>query len=538
MIKNVYNDISFISDEEINEIIALCDKQLEIDRLNYHVRRDERNYVLIEEIRVLKSVFEVIKNNEVLSFLDRYKLEQIYEKKLEAILQDMHTEEMKHTIPRTPPVYSINDYVVKEKISQPTILYYYLPNYSSTLADMCADQMQFEQPKILESKETKISLPSLEKYKKIDLDLGSYVVGYNGDVSVSEKSKTIATETANIISETEKKNVEVEQQKKELEIISLQQEINLIENKKLEIEKRIKQIMSETGSFGLKQKVEEKYPNEYQNFQKFQKQVINYESSYTHMTDLKEKFSQVSKDLQFYQSVLPAYESFYQRYEQIKIERDQEYDRKWEQKREQKRIYNLIYSEENERLKKGNSLYTAWDLGNKVIPQKYQGLSYEQVEAMITQEREQERLKQLAQVTREDLINKAIRKKLGAPEDYYLSDVQIRNLRVDFDGYSVDQLRDFVEGVKKENPVQQSVDNETKIIKPMDLSYIFEERRNKEQRTHLINEILEGMYPNGLEYVPLPDIMRQLEAKSTEELQTMVQKLNSQAMVETSAKKR
>ena len=54
---------------------------------------------------------------------------------------------------------------------------------------------------------------------------------------------------------------------------------------------------------------------------------------------------------------------------------------------------------------------------------------------------------------------------------------------------------------------------------------------------HLINEILEAMYPNGLEHVPLPDIKKQLEAKSTEELQAMVQQLNSQTMEETSAKK-
>ena len=157
---------------------------------------------------------------------------------------------------------------------------------------------------------------------------------------------------------------------------------------------------------------------------------------------------------------------------------------------------------------------------------------------MITQEREQERLKQLAQATREDLINKAIRKDLGVAEDYHLSDVQIRNLRVEFDGYSDDELRDFVAGVKKETTVQQSVDNETRKLEPLDFSSLLEESENKVQRTHLINEILEAMYPNGLEYVPLPDIQKQLEAKSTEELQAMVQQLNSQTMEETSAKKR
>lgn len=144
----------------------------------------------------------------------------------------------------------------------------------------------------------------------------------------------------------------------------------------------------------------------------------------------------------------------------------------------------------------------------------------------------------MAQATREDLINKAIRKDLGVTEDYHLSDVQTRDLRVEFDGYSDEELRDFVTGVKKETPVQQSVDNGTRKLSPLDWSSLLEESENKVQRNYLINEILEAMDPNGLEYVPLPDIMKQLEVKSTEELQSMIQQLNTQNMKEISAKKR
>ena len=67
--------------------------------------------------------------------------------------------------------------------------------------------------------------------------------------------------------EDRKAIAERERQQREIELINLQQEIIKMENEKLEIEKRIKQISSETlGSYFSKQ-VSEKYPEEYQRYQ-------------------------------------------------------------------------------------------------------------------------------------------------------------------------------------------------------------------------------------------------------------------------------
>ena len=67
--------------------------------------------------------------------------------------------------------------------------------------------------------------------------------------------------------EDRKAIAERERQQREIELINLQQEIIKMENEKLEIKKRIKQISSETlGSYYSKQ-VSEKYPEEYQRYQ-------------------------------------------------------------------------------------------------------------------------------------------------------------------------------------------------------------------------------------------------------------------------------
>ncbi len=93
----------------------------------------------------------------------------------------------------------------------------------------------------------------------------------------------------------------------------------------------------------------------------------------------------------------------------------EEYDKKREEEREQKRIYNLIYKKENERLKQNRSVYTAWDLGSKVIPPEYQGLTYEQVEELVNKKEQEAELnkvkntidnEELKTLTNEQLISK------------------------------------------------------------------------------------------------------------------------------------
>lgn len=139
--------------------------------------------------------------------------------------------------------------------------------------------------------------------------------------------------------------------------------------------------------------------------------------------------------------------------EQTKI--DAERQQAQVNEKEQKRIYNLIHKAENERLQRSRSLYTAWDLGNKTIPPEYQGMTYEQVEAILNQKEDEEKARQEAKATRDELIDKAIRKGLNVPEDYHLSQIQIQNLSQQFAGYSDDELRKFIFGVKKQETVPE-----------------------------------------------------------------------------------
>ncbi len=142
-----------------------------------------------------------------------------------------------------------------------------------------------------------------------------------------------------------------------------------------------------------------------------------------------------------------------QRQRTREIERQQritEIEQQRAEEREQARIYNLIFSEENERLKSMRSIYTAWDLGNKRIPTKYQGMTYEQVEALLNKRKAEEKARQAAKEERDKLIIAAIRKSLGVSEDYHLNDVQIRNLSVEFMGYSDDKLREYISDTKKQ----------------------------------------------------------------------------------------
>ncbi len=250
---------------------------------------------------------------------------------------------------------------------------------------------------------------------------------------------TLANEEQNAIAERER-------QQKEIELINLQQEINKMENEKLEIEKRLKTISSETLGVYFSKQISEKYPEEYQKFQQNKEQVRSYSSKATQISDLKERFNKAAEDLKFYQGMLPVYESYYQRFEEIKKQRQQQ----GTNENDQEKIYNLIHSAENERLKKSHSLYTAWDLGNKTIPPEYQGMTYEQVETLLNKKQVEEKVRQNTQATRDELIGKAIRKDLMLPENYHLSEVQIKNLSKQFMGYSNEELQEFITGGKKQ----------------------------------------------------------------------------------------
>ena len=123
--------------------------------------------------------------------------------------------------------------------------------------------------------------------------------------------------------------------------------------------------------------------------------------------------------------------------------------------KEQERIYNLIHKAENERLQRSRSLYTAWDLGNKTIPPEYKGMTYEQVEALLNQKELEEKSRKEAKEARDELIGKVIRKDLQVPEDYPLSQIQIKNLGQQFASYTNDELREFISDVKKQETTSE-----------------------------------------------------------------------------------
>lgn len=257
--------------------------------------------------------------------------------------------------------------------------------------------------------------------------------------------------------EIEQKRVEAElarekeRQQRAIKLISLQQEINRMENERLEIEKRLRTISSETLGAYVSKQISERYPDEYQKFQQNREQVRSYSSRVTQISDIREKFNKVAEDLKFYKDMLPAYESYYQRFEAVKNERHQQRVSEIEQKR----IYDLIHSAENNRLNGNRSLYTAWDLGDKIIPSEYQGLSYEQVESLLNQKAAEEKAKQAAQAIRDELIGRAIRKDLMVPMDYNLSSTQIKNLSGQFASYSNEELQEFISGAKKRETIAE-----------------------------------------------------------------------------------
>jgi len=79
-------------------------------------------------------------------------------------------------------------------------------------------------------------------------------------------------------------------------------------------------------------------------------------------------------------SALPLLEEYKTVYEQTKQRMNDDFRNNHIQKSEERRIYNLLHKDENDRLKKHRSPYTAYDLSkSKSIPDEYVGLSFEEV---------------------------------------------------------------------------------------------------------------------------------------------------------------
>lgn len=418
---NEFPEIYQIAEEDIEKIIALYEQEASKEG------KDPWHYLYFDELIIMqKCVYEVIKDNTKYSKITD-KIEVLYQKELNRRLQ------------RT--VYSYGEPTDKTY----TAPYTEMPEYSLVLADMCSRHMQEAQKFVMDIEH--MPLTEVESYLSTYESIKSDFAKSNKQMPKEQENLALQTKAMITLANEEQNAIaEREKQQKEIELINLQQEINKMENERLEIEKRLKTISSETLGTYFSRQISQKYPEEYQKFQQNKEQVRSYSSKATQISDLKERFNKVAEDLKFYQGMLPVYESYYQRFEEIKKQRQQQKTNE----NDQEKIYNLIHSAENERLKKSHSLYTAWDLGNKTIPPEYQGMTYEQVETLLNKKQAEEKVRQDTQATRDELIGKAIRKDLMLPENYHLSEVQIKNLSKQFMGYSNEELREFIAGDKKQ----------------------------------------------------------------------------------------
>lgn len=87
-------------------------------------------------------------------------------------------------------------------------------------------------------------------------------------------------------------------------------------------------------------------------------------------------------------NALPLLEQYKTVYEQTKQRINDDSRNNRMQKSEEKKIYNLLHKDENDRLKKHRSLYTAYDLSkSKSIPDEYVGLSLEEVKQIEEEKR-------------------------------------------------------------------------------------------------------------------------------------------------------
>lgn len=374
---NLYNEFlefSQIDEEDIEKIIALYEQEASKGG------RDPWHYLYFDELIIMQMcVYEVIKNIPKYSEVTD-KIETLYQKELDRRLQR--------------PVLDYGE----ETGETYRTSYAEMPEYSLVLADMCSRHMQ-EAMDAEHMPLTKVEA-ALSTYESIKSDFTK--VGKE----MPEEQEHLALQTKTMVTLANKERndiVERERQQREIELINLQQEINKMENERLEIEKRLKTISSETLGSYFSRQLSEKYPEEYQKFQQNKEQVRNYSSNAPQISDLKERFNKVAEDLKFYKGMLPVYESYYQRFKEIKNERQQQ------------RVG-----------------------GN------------EQVETLLNQRQAEEKARRDAQATRDELIGRAIRKDLMVPEDYRLSQIQVKNLSEQFAGYSNEELQKFITDSKKQ----------------------------------------------------------------------------------------
>ncbi len=292
-----FDEIRTLDDIDIDKII-----QLYQSKTTEPLSIDNR-------LLLLNCVYETIAGNK--------KYQEVFDK-----LIDIYKIELDDRL--TKPTIRYDDFNFVETNELQQAPYTTMPEYSLVLANMCARYMYEAQKSYTEDSiipPTKVE-SRISTYESIKSDFAK-----SGKQMPEAQEQIVSQAKVMIVQANEERNasIERERQQREIELINLQQKIIKMENEKLEIEKRIKEISNETFlGFYYSKQVSEKYPEEYQKFQEHKERVRNYSSNAATVSDLKSRFTKVSEDLQFYKEALPVYENFYQRFEEMKREHQQQ----------------------------------------------------------------------------------------------------------------------------------------------------------------------------------------------------------------------
>ncbi len=430
--RNVFTEVTNISDEDLKKIIELYEKKASVGG------KDPWHYLYFDELIIMQqAIYEVVKDDYGYSDVTA-KVEKLFEKELDRRLRRIVRSYGEET-----------DATYKASYAE-------MPEYAMTLADMCVknmvpDKYTFEEKERAIDKYQQIREDFIKAGKKMPMQYETtleYAQGQMARRNVGGTPKELPIEPVMGVENIREANL---------------RELREIQERKIETPVHME---SEKRNAEVEQQ---------KNVAEVEQQK-NYDGS--QQTQISEK--------------------------------------------EQKKIYNLIHKEENDRLKRRRSLYTAWDLGNKTIPPEYQGMTYEQVEAILIQKEVAEKAMQEAKATRDELIGKAIRKDLNVPEDYHLSQIQIQNLSQQFVGYSDDELREFISDVKKQETAPDvKVEEVTQVNNNLN--------EETQQSDKLINDILSAMlnagefHNSGLDITQkmsdLEYVKSKLQTKSLEELE-------------------
>lgn len=340
-------------------------------------------------------------------------------------------------------------------------------------------------------------------------DINSYIDGLTDGLAeeFALPDESIGQEEIHDEKSTVEKPLNEDKQKESLtnaiDYIRFEQKIHNYEITRLDILKDIKQIELDTFGAYYQDEIEKKFPEDYAHFDKYRQKVKLLENK-KYPKNLDQKIDELAYDIKVLTAALGAYQLYQRRYNLINNIRTD----KLEEEENLRKIYNLIHTKENDDLKNKGSLYDAWDLSDKKIPEEYQGKTYEEVKQLLKEKETKEELDAEA-LFRESLIEKAIRKDLGVKDDYYLTEGQIKNLRKQFDRLSLDELKEFL-GIMPDNLTAVQKEN---------ISAYNEEKKEKEARKQeLIDKIIAIIYPNISEEL-IPIVKKPLEQYDVLELE-------------------